>query len=793
MLLSILTKLNVNASESVITDTANSLSSNKISERYADEFSGRICFEIETTEAGNYNLSFWQCAARKTDGTFQSYALSVNGQDYKTPVSPQESGWCALAYPNEIYLKKGHNKISFNSNLPCIPNIEFVEISKSGYIRKAKMMLSSAYRDYVSSIKSTPRKIIEIGGGIGYNDTSYTASDHIGCKIPYDFNYEKIDWFGYSFYTTAYFKAGETITCSSQGINNVKHFLEIFSADAPERYSWTSLSDDNGNNTLTISIQYTGTYYIKARTFKNGSKGLCNINVNNLMSYESVPICSMGFKISFNATEAAVYNFFTANCQSDPFMFLVQGGTTNGKVYSYNNDYASSGDFNWGKNARIAKKLTKNTKLSSINISSTGSYNPIGRCEVYAGCKNSPITPFFENLKQDDAIASAPADGKYNCISWSGGITSYWEWPCHPASAYYAGNDDLASFDLFYSSERYPGCTQYVRSPLSNANRVDLWGFKQNGEVEFTHGSITGDSDGNYHGYDWESKPGALTRTFHPRNALNGAAYGKVLYHYNISKKNPDKTYSLEESIADNKAVMENVKLSEYQESYISNNIAKINANDVTEFNNLYSAWESIWNNTIFSNPDVIKDTEEYESLIAECTSNKNLIYLVYDKINKGVQSVIPLFEDLVLIGNESNRQKMNRIHLSNSNRQYDEGGRKIVRSISSNLKLLLKELVADANSNKKHSSVEDLYDAEDEINISSETLLITVNLNLSRNSAVAIDIIDLDGNTLERIIDSQDLERGCYDYSVYAPKNGVYLVRCNINGHIDVKKIYVK
>lgn len=104
MLLSILTKLNVNASESVITDTANSLSSNKISERYADEFSGCICFEIETTEAGNYNLSFWQCAARKTDGTFQSYALSVNGQDYKTPVSPQESGWCALAYPNEIYL-----------------------------------------------------------------------------------------------------------------------------------------------------------------------------------------------------------------------------------------------------------------------------------------------------------------------------------------------------------------------------------------------------------------------------------------------------------------------------------------------------------------------------------------------------------------------------------------------------------------------------------------------------------------------------------------------------------------
>lgn len=238
---------------------------------------------------------------------------------------------------------------------------------------------------------------------------------------------------------------------------------------------------------------------------------------------------------------------------------------------------------------------------------------------------------------------------------------------------------------------------------------------------------------------------------------------------------------------------MENVKLSEYQESYISNNIAKINANDVTEFNNLYSAWESIWNNTIFSNPDVIKDTEEYETLIAECTSNKNLIYLVYDKINKGVQSAIPLFEDLVLIGNESNRQKMNKIHLSNSNRQYDEGGRKIVRSISSNLKLLLKELIADANLNKKHSSVEDLYNTEDEININSEALLITVNLNLSRNSAVAIDIIDLDGNPLERIINSPNLERGCYNYSVYAPKNGVYLVRCNINGHIDVKKIYVK
>jgi len=34
------------------------------------------------------------------------------------------------------------------------------------------------------------------------------------------------------------------------------------------------------------------------------------------------------------------------------------------------------------------------------------------------------------------------------------------------------------------------------------------------------------------HGYDWESKPGSMMRTFHPRRDLRGSEYGDIAYHY---------------------------------------------------------------------------------------------------------------------------------------------------------------------------------------------------------------------------------------------------------------------
>lgn len=70
--------------------------------------------------------------------------------------------------------------------------------------------------------------------------------------------------------------------------------------------------------------------------------------------------------------------------------------------------------------------MLKSSNNYKYNISSASSYNPIGSCEMYIGCKFCPYAHDFPNLKENDGLLSAPPSSTYNCISWSGGICSYW-------------------------------------------------------------------------------------------------------------------------------------------------------------------------------------------------------------------------------------------------------------------------------------------------------------------------------------------------------------------------------
>lgn len=753
----------------------------RVTKKSAGEASGSISFEIEVAESGLYSLDLWQCAARKADGSLQSYTISVGDGTQMIKAVPETAGWYALRSSAPVNLVKGKNKITVASDLPCVPNIEFVEAVKNSQKTLSRMRASTRYNDYISSFSSTRRAAIGIIPPPLETDTLFSLDATTVDQPPYAFKYHRIPWFGYSFYTTAYFKQGQTISVSSVGQNGLKHFVEVFSMDSPNKYSWIKLSDEKGNASLSINITATGTYYVMLRTFNNGSRGFCDLNVNNQMNYESVPVCSMGVHSPF-VDESAVYNIFTANAESDPFIFLMSGDSYGGKVYAFNDNYASSGDFDWGRNARITRNFTVFPKLENVVVTSAGSFNPLGSCDLYVGCKGSPITSFFENLKPDDAIASAPASYRYNCISWSGGIHSYWEWPASYASPYYTG-DALESFDLFYTSERYPGCAVYTRGAVNSTKPgVDLWGLNLGDAVEYTHGSVSINTDGNHHGYSWESKPGALTRTFHPRKALEGMAYGEVLHHYNLNTAKSKPSFCLEEAIADGKAVMENVKLTTAQESYIDSKIASISTAVKNNFNTLYTAWKNIWQTTIYSNPSQIKDCDAYSNLLSACETNGNLVYMIYDKVNKGDQSALPLFEELVIVRNESNKMRMNSIHLSNNNKPYDASGRKIVRTINSNMKLLLKQILSSVQyqpGQNDTAETNDIIDQSEGFRVKADGGMLDITLTIPRESMVSIDVLDLNGNVVEVIKTGSILASGIYDYASNVKKIG------NISGKV--------
>ncbi len=787
----------------------------KVTEALANTTSGTISFEVPVKNTGTYFIQLWQCPARLSNGELQSYYIEVNGKRLPEDIHPKNDGWGYAYYDIPVSITVGTINISVWSPLPAIPNVEFVELVSSSSPKKSGGLNSAKYDNYIESIRrGLAMKIPGITPPTQPKDTApFTPITDLPTspKIPYGYKYHNISWFGYTFYTTAYLKKGQDITCSSKTQGNVSHFLEIFSSTAPGKYSWTALSNDSGTAELSISIPMSGIYYVKARPFKNGSTGLCDININNMMSYKDVPICTMGVTSSFynnsdasnneNSTFSAC-NIFTTSTQCDPIMWIYLGGTYDGTVHAFNNDYESEGDLNWDKNARIKGTFSKLT--NKILISSASSFDPIGICELYAGCKNLNLidTSFGDiNFKYDDVMISAPKASNYNCYAWSGGSCSSWEDPTDIASpTYKPGLSDLELFDRYYSSERYPGCTIYERTSSITENAVggvDLWATTNSYGYAFQHASIGNNSDTNHHGYAWESKLGKDYRIFHPRNALAGSIYGQIVYHYEPVKHRGTRI-SLEEAIANGTAIMENPCLSESQELYIASQIAVLPDSSLNNFNSLYDKWQTVWDNSPISNSKTIKENSSYSQLLKACKSNANYILLVYDKINKGVQSANPLFEDLVLQGNEQNQERLKNIHANNDNVEYDDKGRKIVRTISSNLKRLLIQLIPDATQkvpglyNTSNSQIP-LNDNTTEFSVALNNNHINVNVTLTKPKIVSADILDLNGRVISQLKNPSTLDSGRYQFTSQSLEPSTYLVRLMINGCLNVKKTIIR
>jgi hypothetical protein len=552
-------------------------------------------------------------------------------------------------------------------------------------------------------------------------------------------------------------------------------------SNAPETYSWATSAQTNPSISVTIPVS--GSYYIRVRPYWNGTSTTATVTINGTVE-ANVPVFSVGLRAIQDAS--TVYNTFTVLSAEDPRIWITEY-TSPEKITHYNDDYSSQGgDFSWGLNSRIKKQFPR--PVDAILLSSFSTYNPAGVAEVYAKCQML----YFPNLKADDAIQSDPASSVYNCISWSGGITDYWEWPPSPSSAYYVPGKPLASFDLFYISERYPGCGVFVRAGATSGNSViDLWATGSPNSYDYTHASIKKGADGNPHGYDWESKPGSLMRTFHPRTALSGSSYGNIVEYYkNVGTWTT--TYTLAEAIADSKAVLENVRFNDAEISLIENDIANLSPDDVNTFQALFIVWKSTLESTPFSNPYSFKNSQ-YESLFAFCQSKQDLISLVYDKLSEE-QFAILLVEDLTLSNNERNQSILDSIRISNKQVKTTNSGATIVRSPHSNMVKYVKALLAErtnklrAVKNSTGLNNDIRYSNEDDINITNNGAGISINFTLSEKAKVSLSIVNLRGEEVVSLLSNKQLQAGKHNYSLNLTK-GIYLVKQVVNGNVNVKK----
>lgn len=748
-----------------------------------------ISFEVEVPVAGEYYANFWMFPTRLKDGSYYNYSVSVNGCILRDRIEPTIGDWhdITLSGNRKISLNKGINTIAVIGVVPDIPNVEHVKLSLN---MQDASIDAAKYNNYKLAAK---RASIEYSRGIssvipysGVDTLSFNPIYRINTQTStsdnplYNYKYALGLIIRYTFYKKVHFTKGELITISTSGIDNFPYVLEFFNAANPNNHSKSYVAYDNNLMSLTDTIPETGNYYVRVRSYKNGHRGLCNLNINNINYYDSIPIYSIGVRCKYEKNK--IYNTFTSNNTSDPFIWIGEGFDIPEKIFFCNDNYSiSGGNFYWGQNARIKRFFTRETH--TVLLSCAYSSNPDGRCDLYMKCKNNGTMADFPNLKADDAIQSAPQTSQYNCISWSGGITSYWEWPLDTLSSYYSPNP-LVAFDNFYASR---GLTRI--GATANNGVVALWASVDAfGNREYTHASVKRGADNNLHGYDWESKAGANVRLFHPRDDLNGPSYGQIVEYYIKSPSSLSSSRTIEEEIADGTARIEYVNLTADEKDYLQNNIQAVDTSIKRQFDTVYDRWRRVAENSVCSNPKQLSNCQEYRDVLALCNSHRELLYSIYDKVGKGEFVATILVADLTFNSNSTIIKSVRESSITSDNRSDV----KTIRPLLSNYVAYIKELLALENENlvkaRKRTSMGDLsYSNFNDFKVTSSH----IEFFLDKPATISLSFLDLSGRTISTFIDKALKDSGNYSFILPEIKNDVYLVQLVVDGRVNVKKVY--
>lgn len=276
-----------------------------------------------------------------------------------------------------------------------------------------------------------------------------------------------------------------------------------------------------------------GYYFLVLRSYNSSSTGTSTLKLNGSVIRTGAILAGTIIDISSYTSQGGELNYFTAipgvyaDWRYDTQLFTMPGYTS--PVSAFNDDYYGSGSFNWGCLSRIKKAISTEQQYCLLIHYSTGFS---GTCDFYAKCESMPIDVYypghetiFPRLMEDDMIKSADPNSLYNCIAWSGGLSS------KTVNVFVPVFSTTSDYDKFYSnthpdySPRYSGAENFTRSGVTNDNAVVAVMKQYRGSPAvppaFTHAFVSKTANKHMHGYDWESKMGMdECRMFHPKEAL---------------------------------------------------------------------------------------------------------------------------------------------------------------------------------------------------------------------------------------------------------------------------------
>ncbi len=756
-------------------------------------------YTIDVPVAGTYSIAV---VSNLQSGA--SLPVIVDDRSSSFRINAAESGWqkttvSALTKNDAagLYLTAGRHtiKLSLAGNIP--PLVDQVSFSRSG----SHAELDANWQQFSSRLAQWKQEQpVSIAPAADKYQPSF---DKVLSNPEGNYDHAIDTGFTYSTFQWVYLTAGTTYTFATN--NSTKDpVLHLFDPANIDTRSWY---DDDYNGTwesnLVVNITVSGSYALLLRPYYASQSGTTNVTQNGVPIISNTPIGGQRFATTLRTGNL---NYFTAklsgvNPDTRIFTLLTSGSSVTG----YNDDYynASGGTWNWSLCSRIKKNYAAASSyvyVCAYNTSKTGN------CDVYMGniaatLPTSGEAGNFPLLKGEDAIQTAPSTGTYNCIAWSGGITTSWEWPPSNWSTWYVAGNPLAGFDKYYSNTpaRFPGAWNYTRTGATVSNSVvDLWKTAS----DYTHASVTKPGNNNPHGYDWESKPGGFDRTLHPRNALQNANwYGSVSNYYK-----PTGTYARlpiaagtfetdMDAVNAGVAVIDRASLTNGAQEKLRSMLSRTDASFINKFNELYAAWDKTKaKNASLSDPSMYCRNTEFENLAAFSQKNTTAAMLLsFDKfVNNGDHYIGELV--LLLTTNQYGRllTEVRTERLENPN---DAQGRYKIHGDHDNGVLYVEKILKQLDEKAFISPVEEAIIVTISPNPVKDQF--TVQVNLKTAGRVSVQAVSAQSRVSRELRSEIELPAGTHRFSANAKNFGssagdIIAVQVRVNGVLHTAKVLV-
>jgi hypothetical protein len=725
----------------------------------------------------------------------QEFKVYVDDQPAGS-LKPDRNGWQAPSVEDPVILSVGRHTLRFIGNDAMVPMVEDLYLSGENPNAKiAGLEPINTFLDKVKELKQQP--LAKTPSVLQAGDLTYKVLPN-----PEGLYDHAIDTsFNYSHYSTVYLTAGSHVFETSG--STISRSLTVFN-QSNYTYSWANVnSGPGGESGLYLNVGLAGYYSIMLRPYTTGY-GTTDIILDGATLVSGAIIG--GRTYSMGTVKGGPLNFFTCRLSAGDDTRMIASRYFASSARGYNDDYSTAGDWSWG----LASRIKKDFATDSVQYGYVCAYSPTstGVSDVYLGNLNSNVYaanyPEFPLLKPDDAIKAANNTGMYNCISWSGGITSTWVWPPSWSSTYScSGSDmDVTCFDNFYgnSPARYPGAWTYTRTGATVNNAVvDVWAL--NGH--YTHGSVRKPGNNHPHGYDWESKPGGLTRTFHPRNALqnNSGGYGWVINYYihtGAYARNAANAYSFEtdeDAVKAGVAVFEKAQLTDESSKKLRQFTDKVSASFTSRFEELYRTWKKTWEaNAIYSDPAAYCKNKEFETMAAYAmTSPRDAMMLIFDKYVNGNDHFIG--ELLWSMTKEKYTKLLTEVKAERAAKPNDEAGRYRIHGDHDNGVLYVEKILKTLALEPEVTVVKDDINVVVSPNPVKDQL--TVQLVTAKAAKVSVSVMSTQTSMTRLLQQETTLAAGTHRFSMsiqgFAGNSGdIIAVQVRVDGVLKTVKVLV-